>query len=406
MAHFFKQRIQKHQKQMQRYLRYVLNDHFALILLLLVGGLGFYYSNALKTLPEDFYFGPIIGLFVLIISLHFGSFVSLTKPADVLFLLPKEKQMRTYLSQAFLYSLIFPFAVLLLVVGATMPLLLVTTAMTSGYFFVMLFMMWGLKGSHLELQRYGLFQETKNNSQKLKLLWYIVALGTISASLWGTPWIGLLLSVVQWIGFHEICWKRQENALDWETMIAKEQHRLHRLYQFINLFTDVPEMNAQVKRRKALDGILKKIQPVQKNTYFYLYTHHFIRGTQFSGLYLRLAVIGAFALAWIDTPYLALGIGSLFIYLIGFQLIPLYHQFRYMLLTQLYPINEKQKQVALQKLLRILLFVVAVIFGSISAIVMTSWNDRLFVFLGILAITLLILEMYLPYRLRKSMREF
>lgn len=31
MKQFFSQRLQRHQKQMTRYLRYVFNDHFALI---------------------------------------------------------------------------------------------------------------------------------------------------------------------------------------------------------------------------------------------------------------------------------------------------------------------------------------------------------------------------------------
>lgn len=50
MKGFFSQRLQRHQKQMSRYLRYVFNDHFAILSTFLMGGLGLYYSNLLKTL--------------------------------------------------------------------------------------------------------------------------------------------------------------------------------------------------------------------------------------------------------------------------------------------------------------------------------------------------------------------
>ena len=44
MHDFFLLRRQRHQKKMMKYMRYVLNDHFVLVCLFLVGGLAFYYS--------------------------------------------------------------------------------------------------------------------------------------------------------------------------------------------------------------------------------------------------------------------------------------------------------------------------------------------------------------------------
>lgn len=112
MKQFFSQRLQRHQKQMTRYLRYVFNDHFALISTFLVGGLGLYYSELLKTLPRPFPLGGIIVVAVWLFVLPLGRLATLTKPADLIFLLAKEGQMRSYLSQALRYSLWLPFGVL------------------------------------------------------------------------------------------------------------------------------------------------------------------------------------------------------------------------------------------------------------------------------------------------------
>ncbi|KFN89985.1 permease component of an ABC superfamily transporter [Tetragenococcus muriaticus PMC-11-5] len=55
MKAFFQDRLKKHQKHMMRYMQYVLNDHFVLIMFFLLGGIGFYYSNWLKTLTPGYF---------------------------------------------------------------------------------------------------------------------------------------------------------------------------------------------------------------------------------------------------------------------------------------------------------------------------------------------------------------
>lgn len=53
-------------------------------------------------------------------------------------------------------------------------------------------------------------------------------------------------------------------------MIQKEQNRMHRIYKFIQLFTDIPEVSSTVKRRKYLDpllGVVKKHLRTRMLTY-------------------------------------------------------------------------------------------------------------------------------------------
>ncbi len=57
MSSFFQKRLARHQKKMMKYMRYVLNDHFVLVCLFLIGGVGLYYSSWLKTLHPPFALG-------------------------------------------------------------------------------------------------------------------------------------------------------------------------------------------------------------------------------------------------------------------------------------------------------------------------------------------------------------
>lgn len=401
MKDFFQLRLKKHQKHMMRYIKYVLNDHFVLVLTFLLGGIGYYYSAWVKSLPADFFWGKILILLIWLATLHFGQFVSLAKTADQVFLLPKEKQLRGYLSAAFSYSCIFPFVFLLLVTAFTMPLAVVSTEHGFISFIFYLFILWSLKISHLEIDRLGIFQDMKKARQNAYLLWFIISLTTLAVSLWLFPWLGLLLSFSQVVLFYKLCWQTMNVPLDWQMMIRKEERRLNRLYRFVNLFTDVPEITASVKRRSYLDFLLSRISFEQKNTYLYLFARRFLRGSEYSGLYLRLILVGTLLLFFTRDYLLALIIGIVFIYLIGFQLLPLYQQFQYVVLAQLYPIKKSQKQNNIKKLLACLLAVTAFIFSLTTLWSLTSWLDRIAVCLVWFLVVILFIQFYLPKRLKK-----
>jgi len=401
MKAFFQARLKKHQKRILRYMKYVLNDHFVLMMTFLLGGIGFYYSNWLKTLSPGYPLGSVLVLAIWIVSLHMGRFVSLAQPADQIFLLPKEKQMRSYLSAAFSYSCIFPFVVILLILAFTMPLVVVSTGNSFVTFFFYLLSLWGLKISHLEIQRMSIFQDMKKAKKNAYFLWIIFTLITLTISIWFQPILAAIISAIQIILFHKLCWQSMNVALDWEEMINEEQDRLHRIYQFINLFTDVPEIATKIKRRKYLDPLLARISFSQDNTYLYLYARRVLRGNEYSGLYLRLVILGGVLLYFVAEQWFALGIGVLFIYLIGFQLLPLYQQFQYVPLTKLYPVKKEQKLLAMQKLLFLLLIFCAVIFAGISWFSLSDWNEGLIVTFAYLLMVLFFVKFYLPYRLKK-----
>lgn len=401
MKAFFQLRLKKHQKHMMRYMKYVLNDHFVLILTFLVGGIGFYYSSWVKTLPTGFGWGKFMLVAGWLISLHLGRFVSLAKQADQVFLLPKEKQMREYLSAAFRYSCLFPFAVLLFFTTFTMPLVVVSTGKGFILFFCYLLSLWALKLSYLEVDRLTIFQDMKKARQNAYLLWLIIALMVLAISLWINAVFGMLLAFAQVVLFYKLCWQTMNVPLDWGKMILQEESRLNRLYHFINLFTDVPEVVSKVKRRSYLDFLLQGISFTQKNTYLYLYLRRFLRGTDYSGLYLRLTFLGVLLLSFVSSPWLALGLGVLFIYLIGFQLLPLYQQFQYVAFTSLYPLKSVWKQQSIKKMIGFLLTATALFFALISLWTLSTWTDRAIVSIAFFLIVALFTQFYLPYRIKK-----
>ena len=118
-------------------------------------------------------------------------------------------------------------------------------------------------------------QEQRNNQ---RVLWVIAAVSSLLASLYVAPWVGLLLAVLQAAWFNLQC-RPTGLLLGWDRMIHMEETRLHRIYRFINLFTDVPQITAAAKRRKYLDGLLNRI-PLDRNRLIAIYMlAAFARGT-------------------------------------------------------------------------------------------------------------------------------
>lgn len=399
MTEFFNDRLQRHQKQMLKYMRFVFNDHFVIFCTFLLGGIGLYYSDFVKTLPKGTPAGTVAVALVWLASLFIGTFVTLAKPADLVFLLPKESAMRKYLSVSLRYSCWLPFALLFLIGGFTMPLYVVSRNGSFSSFPFLIVMLWGLKYAHLQVQRADLF--FAEGTQRNRLVWLLAAVVVIAMGLWNMPVVGMIGGLAVAVLSHYLLWQKLAGDLDWERMVVKERSRIYRIYRFINLFTDVPQVSTAVKRRKYLDGLLARIPAQQANTYTYLYARRLLRGTEYSGLYLRLLVIGGLLLAFIDQGWFSVLIGSLFIYLIGFQLVPVYNQFQYMVLTALYPVPEKQKAEALKKILLTLLLTTAVLYGIVSGITLSTWSERGLALAAYLVVAVVFCLLYLPTRLKK-----
>ncbi|HGO0810494.1 TPA: ABC transporter permease, partial [Streptococcus pyogenes] len=92
MKALFLKRRQDFQKQQNKYLRYVLNDHFVLVLMFLLGFAMVQYGQLLNHFPTNHL--PIqVCLGILIpLLLSMGSIATYLEEADQHFLLPKEEE--------------------------------------------------------------------------------------------------------------------------------------------------------------------------------------------------------------------------------------------------------------------------------------------------------------------------
>ena len=349
MQDLFLRRKQAFRKECVGYLRYVLNDHFVLFLLVLIGFLAYQYSQLLQDFPENHW--PIL-LFLGIVSallLAWGGIATYMEVPDKLFLLVAEEEVREHIQKQSLVSFIFWVSV------QTLSLLL----------FVPLFLAMG----------YGL----------PVFLVYVLLLGTGKYLLFR----------------HKASKFFTETGLDWDYVIVQESKRKQVLLRFFALFTQVKGVSNSVKRRAYLDFILKTVQKVPGKIWQNLYLRSYLRNGDLFALSLRLLFLSLLAEIFIEQSWIATAVVVLFNYLMLFQLLALYRAFDYQYLTHLFPLEKGEKEKGLQEVIRGLtgfVLMVQLIVGLITL------QEKL-ALLALLGAGLVLQILYLPYQVKRQMQD-
>ena len=349
MKDLFLKRKQAFRKECVGYLRYVLNDHFVLFLLVLIGFLAYQYSQLLQNFPENHW--PIL-LFVVIASallLAWGGIATYMEGPDKLFLLVSEEEVKSYLKGQTVRSLVF------WTIVQTLFLLL----------FAPLFLAMG----------YGL----------LAFLVYVLLLGAAKYLLFR----------------HKASKFYTETDLDWDYVIVQESKRKQVLLRFFALFTQVKGISNSVKRRAYLDFILKVVQKVPSKIWQNLYLRSYLRNGDLFALSLRLLLLSLLAVIFIEQAWIATAVVVLFNYLLLFQLLALYHAFDYQYLTQLFPLEKGEKEKGLKQ----------IVLGVGSAVLLLELLVGAVVFqekialLALVGASLFLQLFYLPYQLKRLVDE-
>lgn len=399
MQALWQKRVQKHIQEQVKYLRLVFNDHFVIAIIFLLGALGYTYANAVKGLdPRAWWLKPVLSL-VLLAAVSFGRLATLLKEADSVFLLPKESGLVTYLKSARLYSSWLPLIAMAFVTLLVAPLLLITKTVPAWHIAVALITLVIIKDRRFSIQLRQWYQA--DETQATKWLSLILDLAIIASQLY--QWLNLVgVLVALGLAYYQrqqLVRVQKTQLFDWLAAVGAEDSRMGRIYRLYNLFTDVPGLSSQVKRRRYLDGLLKLITAKPANTYLYLYARGFLRGTEFSGLYIRLVVLGGIILCFSHIWWLSLALGLLLIYLVGFQLLPFYNQYDQIIFTHLYPVPTTKRIQAFSQLMRTLLLLQALLF---SVILLVTLGMTIQVGLSVLALFVLVIgfvQFYLPKRL-------
>ncbi|GIN73856.1 ABC transporter permease [Bacillus sp. J14TS2] len=396
----WKERVQAYIKELQKYMKYMFNDHLLFVIIFGGGAALYYYSQWVKTLQPSFPVAIIMAI-LLALVLSASPITTLLKEADIVFLLPLETKLKPYFKKAITLSFVTQIYLIVFVVAACMPMFVQVTGKSFKWFLYLLFLTILLKYWNLLIHWWML---KIASSYSLIFDWLIRFAGSglllyfilNDASFW---FIGAILFIIAAFSIY-VREAAKNKGINWERLVDKEQARMQAFYHVANMFTDVPHLKGRVKRRRWLDALFTSIPYGSGQTYRFLYARALVRTNEYSGLIIRLSVISALIILWSDQLYLSIAISLLFIYLTGFQLFPILRRYEVKIWTNLYPIKKSQKNSAFLQLLLKLLLSQAILFGICAWIGGDIIHGVIVAGISII-FALLFARVYAPARIKK-----
>jgi len=363
---FYKKRLSEHLKETSRYLKYVFNEHIAIVMLFLISALAFYYQQWLAQLPEEFPGTLVIGVaFGLVVS--YSPVRTLLKEPDLVFLIVAEDRMKSYFRNSIIYSFVIQLYIVFIVVAALGPLYFSTFPDRTGKIYLytilalLIFKVWNLLANWWMLKvRNTLIRYTDTVLRigiNCAAFYFLVSGDGLFA--------GIMTILFIMVFLYDYKLSKKQLGIAWEVLVEKERNSMQAFYRLANMFTDVPHMRNPVKKRTWLVSIVKNVPFTKQYTYDYLYRITFIRSGDYLGMYVRLIIIGSLAIVYVPNLVMKLLFVLLFLYMSSFQMMTLFHHHRTIMWLDIYPVKEHDRKQALIKWLTKLGFIQAILFALI-----------------------------------------
>lgn len=321
MKSIFKNRQRTNFKKNSKYLPYVFNDHFILIVIILIGYLAYLYANNLKIILQiKPFILQVLIIFLLFFELHSFKFVTYLEKPDQNFLLPIINHINDSFVFATVYSLILP------VFTFTFTAIILTPILhginSSFNFLSILILIFGL--TILQWAIFICFQQKiygKIKDKGFLICKEIILVCTLALIFLPCDWLFLLITLTEVILLKFYDHLKPNSILQINIAISEEEKRQSRILRLFSLFIDLPNKQIPVKRRKYLD-FFKKFNSNLQN----LFLLTFLRSGNYLGLFLRILIINYIVNFFVKDFIVAIVINFTLLYLLLFQLIPIYQQ--------------------------------------------------------------------------------
>ena len=323
-AELFETRVRKYQKKSMKYMRYVLNDHFLIVLFFLFGFIMVQYSSWIQSIRVLEL--PLLGLLGAILASvpFFGGVATLLEPADGIFLSVVGQDFKAYLQKAIRRSWLLPILVMLASTGIIFPIVAQAFGTNLSMFVKLFLLQVFFKDLLFRCTKYD-FRGVLHFTWVEKLGIYMIAVANFFGMfLWiSEGWSIVLLVIPVLLSiFVEQYYGKEAFVYQFDKMIEMELERQQRIYRLFALFVDVPMLHKpHAHRRTYLDGVLKMLVGNQPSGHRYLVSRTVIRTSQYMSLLLQLAVV-SFVVALFSQPYYwNFIVNALLMMLLGFQLV-------------------------------------------------------------------------------------
>lgn len=324
-------RLNKHQRLLMKYMRYIVNDHTALLFVVIASGLMHVYINWIQHTTLSIGMLKLIACAVCVGSLIIGRIATLTQIADTHFLASVGDEWKRYMQLSHRYSMLLPIGMQLLCGVVLIPLL--TRVQIFDWIGLILIGI-VLKWQDLHWQVATLKRE-ETISQLRRYVKWLVFSSVYAFSIYTFIWVGLMLSVITTMIVSVVLYKNN-SVYDVEKIVVTELRRQESMWRSIQWFVDVPMYQPRVKSQKYLDVLFSASA---KTSGIYMMERSLLRLPQMIEPMIWQSVVGVTVYYLMPHVYTLVGVSVALVYMGTLHMIGVYRHVRNM--HQLLPFPNK-----------------------------------------------------------------
>lgn len=341
--------------ELQKYLKFIVSGHLAIVITFVLGAAGYSYSEWLITAPTDF---PVFLLVAFIVSLMLtiSTPVTLMKNADGVYFLPLETKLNMYIKPALRWTYMTSILPAVAAFIVSIPMLTKLGNVPGKEVFIVFILVCVMKSWSIQVEFNYRWAASGKTVWMDRFVRFLLLFTTLYFVFNGNYFVVLGIVCISLVYFFVWKKKKQQVPFPFEHFIEVEQSRMMRFYRFANYFTDVPHIRGMTKRRKMLDLFYKLVPYAPKNAQLYLVMRTFIRTNDYFYLWVRLTALAAVGAIFIPFPIVSMVFTGALAFASVVQIkhaLLSGHEFR---MDLLFPIESNARKLAVHKLLRMIQF--------------------------------------------------
>lgn len=373
LSQLWRRRFSTFLLEMGKYGRLIFNDHFSIILVIMLGfGLMFYRDQLLALQGADI--DTVKPWIILIASLILTGLAGMGRPIwlmqepDKSYLFAQGNQWRQYWMKGCWTGLLIPLLINIAISILVYPFL--SIAVGGGRYLLLgliLIQILSVIVHHLNWLVSIYFSQNLLSYLRIIIHFLGLMLGLLFsnlASLIGLGFIFVLILIGQ-----AIVWNRNKQTwFDFEAALQVDLGRQATYYRILSFFVDVPQTSTSVKRREFLDPFLRQVEKLFPSRDAYLLLRLLFRHKAYSGVWLRVLVFFSVLFSIEMSGYLRIGLGLIAFYLTLVQLLPMSTYYQDHPLNNLYPQDDHHDQ-AIRQIGGLIIGIQAIVLSLITLVV-------------------------------------
>lgn len=401
-------------KEVGKYGQLIMNDHFSILILIILAFAGLYYRELLiqlKSMNLEAVHWGVVFISVIYLSTVFmwGRPMWLTKDPDKSYLFAKGEEWHVFWLKSTLVSSILPMILIALASFIVIPFLDIVDVWSIQDSWLLIaylvaFKLLSFNLLYLDIFNLGLGQWVKRPLERWHhaVVLALVLLLTFSLPSNAAKFIPLVFIACLTLYILWAMGQRKKRWLAFEYVVAKEERREANFYRWVSVFADVPHLKASVSRRPYLDNMIQSVNRLRLNRYTYLFIRNLFRNNAYSGIWIRVMLFVAVLITLVSNIWVVLAMGLLSHILTLVQLVPLMLTYRNHPYQMLYPNRKDDLLRSFQWTSNVIIFIQVFVYAVITLLSQAYSGQLWLIIVAWVLVGFGLVYTYVPWWYRKQ----